>query len=151
MTTNKEALDALDDLRSFIKSESEPIYLKEHMQDVETIRQALQRPQIDVEELKKDSSIFDGNQYVPTASCHFDKGWNDCIDHLNEKGYLSQPDTRKDEVIDIDLFAILRGIDKEYQDGWISGDEIIPEVFNKLKDCSGKTIRIIEGGNDGEV
>jgi len=56
----------------------------------EAIRTALERPQVDVEGLKKQEVGENIAQH------RINRGWNDCINYLHEQGYLSTPDTYKE-------------------------------------------------------
>ncbi len=49
---------------------------------IEAIRKALQEP-VDLEALKKDESLAD-----TVTELRILKGWNDCLDHLREKGII---------------------------------------------------------------
>lgn len=154
---NKEALDAL----KFIEFCNSSGYWKSEgvASHLDTIRQALERPQVDVAGLRQtvaDCEDKHGLQkgFYWQAWRH---GWNECIDHLNEQGYLSQP-----EVIEVDLMSICDDValeicknnnkDPEDQDEWYADNKYLhsPDgafkcLVNKYKN---KLIRIVD--SEGE-
>lgn len=81
MTTDKQAaLDALDAL----KSSHIGIDNKIGQSAIETIRQALTAPAVDVESLKEPPTAIRLTDY----SKGYGDGWNKCIDYLTARGLI---------------------------------------------------------------
>ena len=138
MTTNKEALEAFEYILSCNKTIEQF-----RDEEVNTVRQALERPQVDVEEVRDDMKSYLNNKIkdCPFKVANLIK--NDIInisasylDRLNGQGYLSQPDTCKDGVIEVDLDDFFENMANK------SSYEIVGRIMDLNKKYAGKAIRI---------
>ena len=141
MPDNKEALEALDDLQSCFDME----WTSSADGMFETIRQALQKPQVDVEKIA--TKIMD--EWCNKENYHLDLQFGDgvvtTLRYLNEQGYLRsgwQPieTAPRDEVVFLKLEdetlikASLRGgfMDSDGEDCfcWVAEQEYFPECWS---------------------
>ncbi len=82
-TVNQDAMAALEEVFTHLANGG-MIYDGTWDKELKKIKTALQRApeSVDLESLKKDTHVFDGNQYIPRDLKNFYQGWNDCIEHL---------------------------------------------------------------------
>ena len=87
MTQNKhDYAAALEYLKS--KHYNAQDFMSSFYNEIQTaLKRAQQAQEVDVEELKKWTDIG-GQEYLNM----YQKGWNDCIDYLHAKGYLTKPE-----------------------------------------------------------
>lgn len=132
---NKKALEAL----KFIEfCNSAGCWHSDGVGDkLETIRQALERPQVDVDGLVNEvaedyfNGIYDPNHRAYLA-------FEDCIEYLNQQGYLSQP-----EVIEVDFVSSFCEVVDDNNSAVVNHAvlEFYKSLYEKYKN---KTIRIVD-------